>query len=63
MMMVHTSNPFQHVQQMMMGFGGFHDDPFLSNIMVSMGMGGMTGIHDPFEDMFGFSESNIYTYF
>lgn len=53
--MVHTSNPFQHVQQMMMGFGGFHDDPFLSNIMVSMGMGGMMGIHDPFEDMFGFS--------
>lgn len=37
---------------MMLSFGGLHNDPFLNGMM---GFG-----HDPFEDMFKFSDSNYF---
>jgi hypothetical protein len=27
-------NPFQHIQQMMMSFGGLHQDPFMNSMMM-----------------------------
>lgn len=45
-------DPFAQMHQMMMGFGGLNNDPFL-NSMMPFGFG-----RDPFEDMFKFSDSN-----
>jgi hypothetical protein len=45
-------DPFRHMEQMMMGFGGLNNDPFF-NSMMPFGFG-----RDPFEDMFKFSDSN-----
>lgn len=46
-------DPFQQIQQMLMSFGGLHNDPFLS---------GMMGIGDPFEDIFKFSDGKAFFY-
>lgn len=56
MQISHMMNPFQHMQQMMTGFGGLQEDPMIMGMMM-MALGG-----DPFEDMFNFSDSIILLY-
>ena len=50
-MMMHS--PLQQMQQMMIGFGGFQEDQIINSMLMALG-------GDPFENMFNFSDSNLF---